>query len=373
MKNSAEYIDQIILIAHRARVSDIHIDPGKEETSILFRIDGILMRHEQIPSSRHTEIIARLKILAGLRTDIHLIPHDGRFSCGEIGDIRVSIMPTLYGENAVLRILPRDCSSRELAGLGFTSDQEQCIRHSLGRPHGMILVTGPTGSGKTSTQYSLISEIDRNQRMIITLEDPIEYALPGVRQIQVNGERRGNQQKYGFDFAQGLRSVLRQDPDVIMVGEIRDTETAQIAMNASLTGHLLVSTLHTNSAIDVFPRLVDMKLEPYLIASTLSLVVSQRLVRRICSRCGDFIVSGCVDCAGTGYRGRVSIAEVVPVDDRLRAYIMKGLHRDDMQKYIRSIGIPSLYDDGMRKVEAGITTREEVYRVVHDTSETTHD
>ena len=265
-------------------------------------------------------------------------------------------MPTHHGENAVLRILKNDSSIASLSNLGFSEHDIDRIENALSHHQGMILVTGPTGSGKTSTLYTILSSLISKNNSIITLEDPIEYAISGVRQIQIHS-------KHGITFANGLRSIVRQDPDIIMVGEIRDTETAQISINISLTGHLLLSTLHTNSAIGAIPRLLDMKIDPYLVASTVSLIIAQRLVRKICDLCkGD----GCSSCGTLGYKGRTVVAETLVIDEELRAYIMSQFSLKDIGNYARKKGMVTMYEDGMEKVEKGVTSREEILRVLHD-------
>jgi type II secretory ATPase GspE/PulE/Tfp pilus assembly ATPase PilB-like protein len=243
-----------------------------------------------------------------------------------------------------------------LDDLGFSEHDIERINYCLSQNQGMILVTGPTGSGKTSTLYSLISSLSSEKNSIITLEDPIEYSMPKIRQIQIHS-------KHGITFANGLRSIVRQDPDIIMVGEIRDTETAQIATNISLTGHLLLSTLHTSSAIGAIPRLLDMKIDPYLVASTLTLVIAQRLVRKLCTQCKGI---GCGFCGALGYKGRTVIAETLIVDDEMRAYINSHLSTKEISSYARNKGMFTMYEDGLEKVARGITTKEEILRVLHD-------
>lgn len=368
-----DFVHELIDRAYRTGASDIHIDPGKDTISIRLRVDGIVQNcdeYEKVPISMLAELVARVKVLAGLRTDVHMTPHDGRFCVERSGmagghsgyscDVRVSILPTQFGENIVLRLLPKTGRNDSLETLGFSPEHIALIREAVARPQGMILVTGPTGAGKTSTQYGLVSETDPESQVVITLEDPIEYALPGVRQVAIR-------EKHGLTFPAGLRSILRQDPDVIMVGEMRDTETARIAVNAALTGHLLISTLHTNTALDTIPRLIDMGIEPYLIASTLTLIIGQRLARRVCEGCrgrGESVTGACGICFGKSYRGRLVISEVIPMDEKMRSYILRRIGRDDLEKYVRSLGIPSLREDGFVKAEKGMTTMEEVLRVI---------
>ena len=318
MVSVVELVDSIVTFALYRNASDIHIDPSPNGTVIKFRIDGVLTVIDTLLRDTHEEVIARIKVVSGLRTDIHFVPQDGRFKFAQLSfncDVRVSIIPTHYGENAVLRILKNDKEIPTLGSLGFSELDVDRILTSLSLHQGMILVTGPTGSGKTSTLYTLIASLATNKNSIITLEDPIEYAIPDVRQIQINS-------KHGITFANGLRSIVRQDPDIIMVGEIRDKETAVIATNVSLTGHLLLSTLHTNSALGAIPRLVDMGIDPYLVASTLSLVIAQRLVRKTCRVCFG-AGCGCLVCDGSGYKGRTVVAETLMVDDEMRKYIIQ--------------------------------------------------
>ncbi len=352
-----ELVDSIISFAYHKNASDIHIDPTPLGIVIRFRIDGVLLYIDTLAINIHDELIARIKVISGLRTDIHFVPQDGRFhfsysicDC----DIRVSIIPTHHGENAVLRLLRNSDNNLTLDRLGFSDNDCQRINSVINNHQGMILVTGPTGSGKTSTLYSLIALLKDKNNSIITLEDPVEYAIPGVRQIQIHA-------RHGITFANGLRSIVRQDPDIIMVGEIRDTETAQIAVNISLTGHLLLSTLHTNSAIGAIPRLIDMKVDSYLIASTISLIIAQRLVRKVCQHCGG---KACPICGMLGYKGRTVISETILIDDELRKYIMSHLSISEILRYAKSKGMITMYEDGLEKVEKGITTREEVLRVI---------
>ena len=309
-------LDNIMDYAIIHGASDVHIDPEKDILNVRMRIDGVLIHCVVVSMAIHQELIARIKVLAKLRPDIHLLAQDGRFSYNEKSfgaaiDLRVSIIPTHFGENAVIRILAGGRHTTNLSSLGFSPDNEAIIREALTRSQGMILVTGPTGSGKTSTMYAMLRELISEPLSIVTLEDPIEYAIEGIRQIAVD-------HRHGINFSNGLRSLVRQDPDVIMVGEIRDRETAQIATNIALTGHLLISTLHTADAIGSVTRLNDLGIDPYLIAHTLSIVIAQRLVRIMCYGCDGF---GCATCFQKGYHGRTVIAEVLEIDDELRAYI----------------------------------------------------
>lgn len=359
IQSTIELVDSLISYGFHMNASDIHIDPSQTGVTVRFRIDGILKFVDTLSIDLHEELIARIKVLAGLRTDIHFVPQDGRFrfSYGVCDcDIRISIVPTHHGENVVLRILKNDTSIPTLSKLGFSYHDIDRITSRLSCHQGMILVTGPTGSGKTSTLYTLISSFMGDKNSIITLEDPIEYAIPGVRQIQIHS-------RHGITFANGLRSLVRQDPDIIMVGEIRDSETAQIATNISLTGHLLLSTLHTNSALGAIPRLIDMGVDPYLIASTLSLVIAQRLVRKICTDCAG---AGCGICGTTGFKGRTVVSETLVMDEELRKYIMSRNPLSEIAIYLRNKGMRTMYEDGLEKVDEGITTREEISRILHE-------
>ena len=352
---AVEFIETIIEKACSLGASDIHIDPFSDRSVVRFRVDGLLRHVCDIPPPTHPEVVARIKILAGLRTDMHMMPQDGRFrhvvqnvSHAEC-DIRISIMPTHYGENIVMRILMSRRDQASLADLGLSSSDASHIETALACHHGLILVTGPTGSGKTTTLYALLGMLNKSESSIITLEDPIEYTLDGIRQVQVN-------HKYGVTFASGLRAMLRQDPDIIMVGEIRDTETARIAIHSALTGHLVLSTLHTNSACATLPRLFDMGLEPYLIAATLSLVVGQRLVRKtVNNREGKPV-----------YKGRVGIYETLVVDDLVRSAILNSSSIDVLQKIAVKNNMRTMQEDGIEKVTRGITTRAELMRVLYE-------
>lgn len=341
--NAVEFVKRVLADAVRLGASDVHIDPFPEVSAVRFRIDGLLQHFCDIPQSIHPEVIARIKILAGLRTDMHVTPQDGRFRHDEC-DIRVSILPAQYGENAVVRILASPKSGLSLAGLGFSAADALRIEKVLARRQGLILITGPTGSGKTTTLYALLELLNKGEISIVTLEDPIEYALKGVCQVNVNP-------KYGVSFSAGLRAILRQDPDIIMVGEIRDAETARIAVHSALTGHLVLSTLHTNSACAAIARLLDMGIEPYLSAATLSLVVGQRLVRKK---------------EGNSYRGRVGIYETVIIDEVLRGHILNRSPAEMVVASAREHGMRTMHEDGMEKVEQGITSREELMGVLHE-------
>ncbi len=377
-------VETLIERAHALRVSDIHLDPTDDTLRIRVRIDGVLRDVERLPKRIHGEVVSRIKLLACLRLDEHRAAQDGRFRytlpSGAFLDIRVSIAPTFHGENAVLRLLSDHNETFTLSSLGFSQKDEDRITAAITKPTGMVLVTGPTGSGKTTTLYTLLKQLNAPEASIVTIEDPVEYAIDGIKQIPVNN-------KAGLTFATGLRSILRQDPDVIMVGEIRDTETASIAVNTALTGHLLLSTLHTNDAATTLPRLSDMGIDPYLVASTINLVISQRLVRRICSGCkeafeitdatahalnkltpavvftsGDTLYKGhgCEACAHTGYQGRISLNEVLEGNEEIREAILRGASTDELSRIASRHGMTSLREDGFAKMRAGETTIEEM-------------
>jgi type IV pilus assembly protein PilB len=383
-------VDALVECAYSSRASDIHLDPRADGVAIRLRIDGVLQDVDVIPSTLHNEVISRLKILCGLRTDEHQAAQDGRFklslSDGASVDVRTSIVPTYYGENAVLRLLSDQAEEFTLDSLGFTPENREKIEKAIRKPHGMILATGPTGSGKTTTLYTLVKMLNVPEVSIITIEDPIEYSLSGVNQIQVNP-------RTGLTFANGLRSMLRQDPNVIMVGEIRDGDTAGLAVNTALTGHLVLSTLHTNDAPTTLPRLLDMKVEPYLIASTVNIAIGQRLVRKICQHCkiekqvttaelqslGEIVPSeldvehmtfyageGCKRCGGTGYTGRAGLHEVMVIDGPIREAILRKASANEIREVALAQGMKSLVVDGFYKAAAGMTTIEEVLRMRYE-------
>jgi type IV pilus assembly protein PilB len=382
-------VNCLIEEAHRGRASDIHIDPVHGGLKVRFRVDGVLRDACSLPPGIHEEVVSRIKILCGLRTDEHQAAQDGRFRTQVNGvqvDVRVSVVPTYYGENAIMRLLAEGGDEQSLDSLGFTPENRENLLSAIKKPHGMILVTGPTGSGKTTTLYALVKLLHSPDVSIITIEDPVEYSISGINQIPVNP-------RTGLTFAAGLRSMLRQDPNIIMVGEIRDAETASISVNAALTGHLLLSTLHTSDAATALPRLLDMKVEPYLIASTVNLVVAQRLVRRVCRACakerlmteaekarmaelipaedlkGDITLmkgEGCDACKGSGYSGRVGIHEVMLIDGPIRDAILQKGSAADIKKLAYKRGMVSMVRDGFLKATQGLTTVEEVLRVVHE-------
>jgi general secretion pathway protein E/type IV pilus assembly protein PilB len=377
------FVNQVLKDAIELRASDIHLEPFEDEFKIRYRIDGELQDTAVPPQLKQFQpaIVSRIKILSHLNIAEKRLPQDGRIKVridqAEV-DIRVSIIPMLHGEAVVMRLLRQNSTLRGLAEIGMNRRELEHFQHVLSLPHGIILVTGPTGSGKTSTLYTALNEINDSVRKIITVEDPVEYQLKGVNQIQVN-------EKSGLTFARGLRSILRHDPDVILIGEIRDAETAQIAVQASLTGHLVFSTLHTNDAPGALTRLVDMGVEPYLVASSLEAVLAQRLVRVLCPHCkqpddsaraqsfkaklgipADKIIYksiGCRECRNTGFFGRHAIFEWMDTDEEIRQLILKSASTDQIRAAARKAGMRTLAEDGWRLVAAGVTTVEEVLSV----------
>lgn len=372
-------VNILIADAVKDRVSDIHIEPETEVLRIRYRIDGILHEVHSLPKKLSNAIISRIKILAEMDIAESRRPQDGKISIkleNKDLDIRVSTFPTVHGENVVMRLLDRSAILLGLKDLGFTQDNLEIFSKMILQPNGIILVTGPTGSGKTTTLYSALSTISSMEKNIITIEDPVEYELPLIRQTQVNP-------KAEITFSNGLRSILRQDPDVIMVGEIRDKETAEVAIQASLTGHLVFSTLHTNDAPSSLTRLLDMGLEPFLISSSLILIVAQRLVRQICPKCkeehspsaavlGDlgldssikfFRGKGCPFCKHTGFVGRIGIFEILVLNEVIRKMVEERNSADAIKKKATELGLKSLRQDGLEKARAGLTTLEEILRV----------
>lgn len=380
-------LDTILEQAVTERASDVHIETQSEDVVVRFRVDGMLRDIIKLPRGFEDAIIARIKILSNLKIDEHRVPQDGRYKFNIDEDIialRISIIPGFYGENVVMRILRETNRPLSLEELGISGKSFEIVRENITKPHGMILVTGPTGSGKTTTLYSILNILNTIEVKICTIEDPIEYGINRVSQIQVNT-------KTGLDFAAGLRALLRHDPDIIMVGEIRDKETAEISVHAALTGHLVLSTLHTNTAAGAIPRMIDMGAEGFLLASTINVVVAQRLVRKICSSCivtytpdenlikkfhkelGEEIKTqkyykgqGCDECGGSGYHGRIGLYEVLSLTDSIREMIDAKVTSEALQKKAESEGMISMIRDGMDKVSSGLTTIDEVLRVVQD-------
>ena len=367
-------VDLILKQAIDERASDIHIEPFKDKISLRYRIDGVL--HEIPPPAKHLHlpIISRLKILSKLDIAEKRLPQDGGFSVrfeGRSIDLRVSVMPTVYGEKIVLRILDKEGIAFDLTQMGFLSQQLEAFRKSIVMPYGLVFLTGPTGSGKSTTLYAVLNEIKTPTKNIVTVEDPVEYHMDGINQVQIKPE-------IGLTFASALRSFLRQDPDIMMVGEVRDLETAQICVRSALTGHLVLSTLHTNDAPSAITRLIDIGVEPYLLMPSLVLIVAQRLVRRLCVHCKEayeptpdererfkltqdliYRAKGCDKCNHIGYRGRTCIGEVLFVDDDIRTHIVAGVNSQEIKKIACARGMLTLYESGIKKVQEGITSLEE--------------
>ena len=342
--------------------SDIHVEPEETQLVIRFRIDGVLHEYLSLPLSDYPAIASRIKLIGALNIAESRLPQDGRtnFQIGrrEI-DIRISTIPIMNGESIVMRLLRKDAMKFDLRELGMNETLLGKFEELISIPHGILLVVGPTGSGKTTTLYSVMQQLNDRKRKIITVEDPVEYQLPGLSQMQVNP-------KIGLSFASGLRHIVRQDPDVILVGEIRDRETADIAINAALTGHLVLSTLHTNDAVGAITRLSDMGVEGFLVASALFGVLSQRLVRRVCPHCrgaGSGPAGRCRNCGGSGYRGRTGIYELLRIDDELRGAIVAKRPSGEINEIARRNGMIPLLEDGQSKVEQGITTEAELLRI----------
>ena len=398
-------LDRLLEYAAVSQASDIHIEPYELEVLVRYRIDGALQEVLSLPPEALAPLVSRVKILSGMRIDERRAPQDGRFraSPGDVHmDLRVSSLPTLWGEKVVLRVLSKEGVTVDLEDLGLVASDYEVVLRNILRPFGMILITGPTGSGKTTTLYAVIARLGSERQNVVnisTIEDPIEYTMPRVSQTQVN-------QAAGIEFATGLRALLRQDPDIIMVGEIRDRETVEVAVRAALVGRLLLSTLHTNDATVAVPRLLDMGVEPFLLASTLSLVMAQRLVRRICTNCREstppdtpilqtlrsrpdfeatirvlqaegtlnktddplaslrlFRGKGCPQCSGTGFRGRLGVFELFEIDDRARGMIMERRDAAAIRAAAIARGMKTMFQDGLAKVFLGETTLEEVARV----------
>lgn len=385
-------VDELIHSAFNEKASDIHVEPQETETLVRFRIDGILHDIVVLPKTLHGRIVTRIKVLSSLRTDQHLAAQDGKIKTevgGERLDLRVSIIPIAEGEKVVMRLLTSQARSYSLEQLGINESDLQKIKKAAARTFGMILVTGPTGSGKTTTIYSILKTINTREKNLTSIEDPVEYRIKGANQVQVND-------KTNLTFANGLRSLLRQDPDYIFVGEIRDNETAGIAINAALTGHLVFSTLHTNTAAASLPRLYDMKVEPFLVASTVNVIIAQRLVRKICDSCRIsqtisvaelqkylsletikkhyipvgksqevriYKGQGCRVCHNTGYRGRIGIYEVIELTKTIREMVSNKAETDALYDQALKEGMTTMYDDGIEKITKGLTTIEEILRV----------
>ncbi|MCU7926700.1 MAG: type II secretion system ATPase GspE [Candidatus Thiodiazotropha sp. (ex Dulcina madagascariensis)] len=376
-------VNQIIQRAVSSKASDIHIEPFETRLKIRYRVDGLLRETEHPSIELAPALISRIKIMANLNIAERRLPQDGRFKVrmhGNTLDMRVSTVPTLHGESMVLRLLQRDEVSLDFASLGFASATEKRLLSILDRPHGIVVVTGPTGSGKTTTLYAALNYLNRPERKILTVEDPVEYNIEGVNQIQVKPA-------IGLNFSTALRSIVRQDPDVIMIGEIRDQETARIAVQSALTGHLVLSSLHTNDAAGSITRFLDMGIEAFLLTSTVNAVVAQRLVRNLCPHCKApysppveigarfatfpgpitlFQAVGCESCNGSGYSGRSAIIEMIELSEAIRALILQGKDTSALAECAKREGARSMYEDGLQKVVSGITTLEEVLRVTQE-------
>jgi len=373
-------VNLIISEAVRSGASDIHVEPAEKKLRVRYRIDGVLKEMPPPPKRLQNSIVSRLKIMSDLDISERRRPQDGRFKAqmnGRNVDFRVSSLPTVFGEKVVLRLLDKSNLMLDLKQLGFEQASLSRFQQAIVRPYGLILVTGPTGSGKSTTLYSALSTINDPRKNIITVEDPVEYLIDGINQVQAHPE-------IGFSFAEGLRSILRQDPDIVMIGEVRDLETAEICIKAALTGHLVFSTLHTNDAPSCVDRLTNMGVEPFLITASLIMAVAQRLTRRICTRCKESYTPepeilqqlgvnpeehretafyrgrGCDHCSGTGYRGRVALYEVLEMDEYLNKCVIKGMPSSEIKKEARKRGMLSLRDSGIYKVLSGLTTIEEV-------------
>jgi type IV pilus assembly protein PilB len=380
-------INQIIAQAVQQAASDLHIEPQEHDVRIRFRLDGVLNEVMRIPKSLAPGVTSRLKVMAELDIAEKRIPQDGRMTVRVEGrpiDLRVATVPSVWGEEVILRVLDRSSGILTLEDLGFLEDTLEQYSTSFRKPYGAILVVGPTGSGKSTTLYSTLSVVNDIARKIITVEDPVEFRLAGVSQIHVNP-------KTGLKFATALRSILRSDPDVVMVGEIRDTETARIAIDAAMTGHLVFSTLHTNDAPSAITRLIEMGVEPFLVASSIECVLAQRLARKLCPRCKVeyeppaevlkevgvrdpnatfYRAMGCNNCSGTGYRGRIALVELMPMSEEIERLAVERSSSEDIRRLALAQGMRSLREDGMRKVERGITSLEEVLRIVEGRTET---
>ena len=376
-------VSLIIMEAFRSRASDIHLEPMPKKFRVRYRIDGVLHEVDSPPKRLQSAIISRVKIMANMSIAEKRVPQDGRIQINVMGrdlDLRVSSIPTNHGESIVMRILDKAGIALGLPQLGFFADDQQIFERLISLSDGILLVTGPTGSGKTTTLYACLNTINKPDRKIITVEDPVEYQMSGINQVQVRTD-------IGMTFSAALRAILRQAPNIIMIGEIRDLETAEIAVNASLTGHLVFSTLHTNDAPSAVTRMIDIGVKPFLVASSTRAIMAQRLVRKICEKCKEpytaqeaelrllgpaakqlataqlFHGKGCADCSFTGYRGRLGIYEIFQIDDQVRNLIFEQVSSTELRIKARELGMRTLREDGVRKVVAGLTTLEEVLRV----------
>ena len=381
-------VNQIMTQAMSMRASDIHIEPFEKHLKVRYRIDGVIHEVDSPPANMIAAVLSRIKLMARLNIAERRLPQDGRIQLKAQGkeiDMRVSTVPTMHGESVVMRLLDKNSVNLDLASLGFSSANFERIQNELKAPHGVVLVTGPTGSGKTTTLYSALTQMNTPENKVLTVEDPVEYELEGINQIQANP-------KIGLTFSDALRSIVRQDPDIIMIGEMRDVETARIAVQSALTGHLVLSTLHTNDAASAVTRLMDMGIEDYLLTSTVNAVLAQRLVRRLCPQCREakpvmaemdkeiglrqyqlegelrlWHAKGCQACGHTGYKGRSAIHEVLVMNDDIRRRVLKHEDAGVIQEEARRHGMRTMYEDGLSKALQGVTTLEEVLRVAEET------
>jgi type IV pilus assembly protein PilB len=380
-----KFVNLLITQAIQDRASDIHIEPTERDLRVRFRIDGVLHEIMRSPKNIQSGVVSRLKIMAEINIAERRIPQDGRLSVTTNGkkiDLRVATLPCVWGEKVVMRVLDNSTAMLKLSDLGFADDNYERYAQSFTKPYGMMLVTGPTGSGKSTTLYATLNIVSRPEINVITVEDPVEYRIPGINQVQTNP-------KAGLTFASALRSILRSDPDVVLIGEVRDHETAQIAIEAALTGHLVLSTLHTNDAPSAITRLTEMGVEPFLVGSALDCVLAQRLARRLCTKCREaytpepdtlmaarfpwhegmdlptiYRAIGCSACSKTGYRGRLALHEVMPISEEIERLTVERASAVEIGRVAREQGMATLRDDGMAKVMAGVTTLEEILRVV---------
>jgi len=356
---TTELLDVLFTGAIISEASDIHLEPQESNLQVRYRVDGVLQNIATLPLQSYQVLNSRIKYLAGLKLDLRNVPQDGRFdfkASGRAIDVRISTLPAAFGEIIEMRLLPKDKTFITLDQLGFSPEYIKMIREAAKKPQGIVFNTGPTGSGKTTTLYAILAELNKPGVKLITLEDPIEYRLKGVDQSQVEPDK-------GYTFATGLRSILRQDPDIIMVGEIRDDETATTAIQAAMTGHLVLTTLHTNNAPTAIPRLLDMGVKPYLLGGSINLIIAQRLVRKICVNCHG---KGCDICGKTGYKGRIVIAELLVPTKEIEELIQRKATLREFTEAAKKAGMKSMLEDGMDKVKQGITTEEEVLRVTQE-------
>lgn len=381
-ESTIEFVDGLLYTAINIHASDIHIQPEEDRTRIRFRLDGTLYDQESVNVETSKLVISRIKILAGLDIATQRLPQDGKikilrykdFGQPHIIDLRISTFPSTYGEKMVVRILDREYNLLELESLGFSKPLFESVKNLVNKPHGFFLVTGPTGAGKTTTLYAMLSHLNKPGKNIITMEDPIEYALEGITQSQVN-------EKAGFIFQNGLRSLLRQDPDIIMIGEIRDKITAQIAIEAALTGHMVFSTLHTNDATGAVTRLLDMGVEPFLISATLTGVIAQRHARKLCNNCKkpitnshfknlenlaeqSYTTDGCSKCFNLGHNGRIGVFELLVLDEKIKDLIVQKSSNEAIQKQAKENGMITLQDDGIHKINSGQISLDEFLSTV---------